>query len=156
MHIIIDTREQKPLFLESPESKEYTTERGTLREGDYTTEALKGRVHIERKSPIDFYGSLIQGHTRFRNELIRAKVKGIELVVFVECTEHIFLNKLFYRGSTLGCPGSKLQKIIATMGLKYNMRVVWCFDRAHMEIEAYKFFKHKEEENGKTTTDTAF
>ena len=143
MKIIIDTREQKPLWQIS--QKVRATK---LEVGDYTTESLKDIAHIERKSAIDLYGSIIQGHTRFRNMFLRAKELNIEVVVFVECTESAFYNKVFDRGSTLNTKGETLKKILSTMQEKYNFEIVWCTGREDMQMRAAHWLRQKEWEKG--------
>ena len=92
--IFVDSREQKPIW----EVKEGKVEVRKLDEGDYTTSDLLNKAHIERKSGIDLYGSLVQGHKRFIAELERADEKGIKLSVFVECPKRAFIGKKFKGG----------------------------------------------------------
>ena len=141
--IIIDTREQKPLW-----NKKYNPHLilEKLDEGDYTTPELKGIAHIERKSPIDLYGSIIQNHERFRDELKRANEKGIRLAVFVECEHDTFFGKLFHRGNTLKTPSSTLRKIVATMTKKYNTEFVWCKGRVDMKNKMCLWFVERKSE----------
>ena len=72
MEILVDTREKKPLFKGI---------KVKLDEGDYNTEFLKDKIVIERKSGYDLYGSIIQGHVRFADEIIRAKFKNKKFYV---------------------------------------------------------------------------
>lgn len=74
--ILIDTREQKPLFF-GP--------RTTVNVGDYTLskENYNG-VHIDRKSKADFIGTFTSGLARFKKECQKAKQMDIYLVVLVE------------------------------------------------------------------------
>ena len=123
--IITDTREQKPLW----DPAFFNVKIQKLNEGDYTTEDLLGIAHVERKSGIDLYGSITQGHTRFRNELKRAIEKNVKLAVFVECTREDFFRKKFKGGYRLQADGETLLKIISTISNKYNVEFVWCEDR---------------------------
>ena len=134
--IIVDTREQKPLW----EEKEFHIIKKKLNEGDYTTEFLEGIAHIERKSGIDLYGSIIQGHDRFRAELIRAIEKNIKLVVMVECPEEMFYRKRFEGGFRVKTPGHVLKKIVNTMSIKYNVQFVWCEDREDLKVKMCAWF----------------
>ncbi len=74
--ILIDTREQKPLF---------DGEKTTINVGDYTLskENYNG-VHVDRKSKADFISTLTGGISRFKKECVKAKVMNIDLVVLVE------------------------------------------------------------------------
>jgi len=67
MEIIIDTREQRPLKFTG-----HKTIRRKLDEGDYNSPDTEHKIVLERKSLDDFYSSIIQGHARFKAEIIRA------------------------------------------------------------------------------------
>ncbi len=132
--IISDSREQLPLPFERYIRKK-------LHVGDYTTQALEGKYHIERKSPADFYGSLIQGHERFKKEFLRAIASNIEIDVYVECSQLTFLNKQFPRGDKLKCSSVQLAKMIDTMKEKYKFKVVYCNNREEMmQLMERKFY----------------
>lgn len=126
--IIFDTREQKPLW----DPAYFNVIRKKLDEGDYTTEVLFNKAHIERKSGCDLYGSIIQGHARFRKEILRAADKKIKFAIFVECPEEMFYRKRFVGGFRLQCSYGQLKKMIATMTKKYSLEFVWCEDRDDM------------------------
>lgn len=126
--IIVDTREQRPLW--DPDRFEVVKQK--LDEGDYTTDELLNKAHIERKSGIDLYGSIIQGHKRFRAEIQRALDKGLKFAIFVECPEETFFRKRFKGGYRLKASTTQLRKMIATMKEKYSLEFVWCEDRNDM------------------------
>ena len=123
--IIIDTREQKPLW----DPAYFKVKRLKLDEGDYTTEELLNKAHIERKSGIDLYGSLIQGHKRFAAEIQRAIEKDLSFAVFVECTEKEFIAKRFKGGYRLKVKSKVLRKIVATFIKRYPIEFIWCDGR---------------------------
>lgn len=134
--IIIDTREQNPLW----DDKHNAILFKKLDEGDYTTEELLNKAHIERKSGNDLYGSIIQGHKRFRKELERANEKGITLAVFVECPKEFFIGKKFKGGFRLKTHPAVLRKIITTIQDKYGVEFVWCEDREDLRNRALEWF----------------
>jgi ERCC4-type nuclease len=136
MKIIVDTREQNPLWDEEKDA----IIKQKLDEGDYTTEDLLGKAHIERKSGNDLYGSLIQGHERFRNEIQRANEKGLRLAVFVECDKRTFVGKKFKGGFRLKCKPAVLAKILETFSKKYEIEFVWCKDREDFRRKALEWF----------------
>lgn len=144
MKIISDSREQILIFKESNIMK--------LDVGDITTEKLLNKFHIERKSGEDLYGTLIQGHVRFRNEILRAKEKEIGLPVYVECSREDFVMKRFSQGWKRKTTSSTLSKIIVAMEKKYDLEFVWNFGREQMKQKMLERFKLEEEklENGKT------
>lgn len=118
--ILIDTREQLPLV------------HGAwlkLSVGDYTTPKLLNRLHIERKSGEDLYGTLTKGNIRFRKELIRAADLGIELKVLVEMSEKNFVAKKFRYGDQRLFASESLQKMLRTFEEKYKLEFIWCRSR---------------------------
>jgi ERCC4-type nuclease len=115
MKIIVDTREQLPFF--NGKSK-----RKTLNVGDYTTEKLHGKFHIERKSLIDLYGTLTKGNTRFKYELFRAAYNQITLEVYVEGSREDFINKKFPRGNERKFTSQGLERLLDTFEKKYFLK----------------------------------
>ena len=137
--IIVDTREQLPIWnFNSP-----NVLRLKLSEGDYTTTRLLNKAHIERKSGNDLYGSLIQGHARFRNELIRAQEKDLKLSIFVECPKEIFIAKRFKDGYRLKTPPVQLRKMLTTISSKYDINFVFCSDRKDMKEKMLDWFDYQ-------------
>jgi hypothetical protein len=67
--VVVDTREQAPLFSGEPWSV-----RGTLHTGDYSLLGHEGEVCLERKSLEDAYGTFGRGRERFERELERMRV----------------------------------------------------------------------------------
>jgi ERCC4-type nuclease len=135
MKIIVDTREQNPIW----EGKECEVKK--LDEGDYTTEKLFNIAHIERKSGIDLYGSIVQNHDRFRAEIERANSKGIKLSVFVECLKRDFVGKRFNGGWRLKMKPAVLAKIVDTIQEKYGIEFVWCDGREDFREKALQWFQ---------------
>ena len=97
MDIIVDTREQLPLF--TSRCIKYV-----LIAGDYSTMLLRHTFSIERKSLQDLYGTITSGHVRFRNEHIRACFHGINLVLYIEGSKKDFKLKNFPGGMTMWSP----------------------------------------------------
>lgn len=121
--IIVDTREQRPLW------HNHECIRYKLEVGDYSTLKLRERFCIERKSLQDLYGTIIQNHVRFRNEIIRAEVCGIKLILVIEGTRKNFVSKNFPGGMKRQTAGTTLDKIMTTVENKYGIEVVWCASR---------------------------
>ncbi len=139
--IIIDTREQLPLW----DPINFEVIRKKLDEGDYTTEKLENKAHIERKSPIDFYGSLIQNHKRFSREIQRAIEKDMSFAIFVECTEKKFTSMRFKGAFRLKTKPATLKKIVETFVSRYPIHIVWCKDREDMKVKMCLWFLQEEE-----------
>ena len=126
MNIIIDTREQLPLTFTG-----HTTTRRKLNEGDYNTEDLLSSIVIERKSLQDLYGSIIQGHARFKREIERSKAKGKTFYLFLEGS----LEEFYYLNWSKRNPQIKpstLNKIINTMRERHGIIIIECKDRESM------------------------
>lgn len=122
MELIVDTREQLPLF------KRDCMRWGML-VGDYTTRNLFYSYAIERKSLQDLCGTITHGHLRFQREMLRAAANNIELVLVVEGTRTNFVAKKFPRGDERKIDGSTLGKIIDKISVKYKLKVYWCRSR---------------------------
>ena len=137
--IIIDTREQKPLW----DPTIFKVKRIKLDEGDYTTEELLNKAHVERKSGSDLYGSLIRGHKRFIAEIQRAIEKDLSFAIFVECTEKEFVTKKFKGGYRLKTKVSVLRKIITTFQERYPVEFIWCEDREDLRDKMCLWFVSK-------------
>ena len=140
--IIIDTREQKPLW----DPKRFKVKMKKLDEGDYTTEELLNNAHAERKSGIDLYGSLIQNHKRFAAEIQRAIEKDLSFAVFVECTHKDFIKKKFHGGYRLKTKTSVLAKIINTFMERYPIQFIWCDGREDLRKKMCLWFVKELEE----------
>jgi ERCC4 domain len=75
--ILIDSREQKPLEIDSQ------SEIKGLKFGDYALEG-SDKICIERKSINDFIGTLSGGYERFEREIIRAKEAKSYMIILIE------------------------------------------------------------------------
>jgi len=145
MTIYIDTREQRPLFnLSNGKASKNFFAKKTLNVGDYTTELLLGKFHIERKSPGDLYGTLLSGHTRFRKEIFRARDRGITLVIYIECTAKKFYAKTWDGGRYYKFQSETIKKCIATMTKKYDLEFNWCTSRAAAKKDVQERLKAEE------------
>lgn len=135
MLILVDTREQLPLFP------------GThiaLSVGDYTTKRLKGVFHIERKSLQDLYGTLVQGNQRFKAELFRAAWDRVAIAVYVEGTREAFITKRFPYGRDRKFSTDGLDRLIKTFERKYHVDFHWHRNRAECRAAVEKRLNHEE------------
>lgn len=129
MKIIVDTREQLPLF----KGKNVINKK--LSEGDYSIEGLEDKIVIERKSPGDLYGSIIQGHKRFLDEIIRSRLQGKKFYIVVECLEDEFYSKMWQGGYYCKVKGNVLAKIVFTIQEKYGVIFIWCKGRPEVKAK---------------------
>jgi ERCC4-type nuclease len=144
MKIIVDTREQQPLW-----SGENIIRR-KLDEGDYATTTTEPHIAIERKNPGDLYGSILKGHERFKREILRAKQKNKEFHIFVECNKEYFISMRWKpRGIKLFGKPKMLAAIINTMETKHDIKFHWCEDREDMRNkinEIFIYYQNKEKQ----------
>lgn len=141
MQIICDTREQNPLWTGED------VLRRKLDVGDYTTIALEGRLHIERKASDDFYSTLFTqyNHERFKREFARAQAAGTRLVIYVECPKHAFIGKRFPGGWRRNIKPATIAKVISTFEEHRGTRIIWCTDRADMREKILRQFTEEEQ-----------
>jgi len=126
MKIIVDTREQLPMFKNG-------TIRRKLDVGDYSTTILENKFAIERKSPQDLYGSLVGGHERFMNEILLAERRNIHLVLFVECCYEEFVSMTWRGGSRVKMRPKVLKRLTDTTFRRRGLQVFWCKSRDGMK-----------------------
>ena len=93
--------------------------------GDYTTEQLYGKFHIERKSLADLYGTLTKGNRRFKYELFRAAYSRVKLEIYIEGTYEDFINKRFPKGNERKFTTDGLERLIKTFQKKYYLTFHW-------------------------------
>lgn len=121
MNIIVDNREQLALFKDERHRTIYLK----LDEGDYNIPELVNHIVIERKTMQDLYGTLTKGHERFKQEILRSRIKQKKFYIFVEGTEERFF-RMEWSKRYLKCRPHILKKIIATMEEKYSLIIIWC------------------------------
>ena len=114
--------------------------------GDYTTERLHGRFHIERKSLADLYGTLTSGHRRFRREIGRAQDARIALVVMVEGSRDDMENLRFPRGQDRAVSGRTIVRIASTLSKRAGLLFIWARDRADAKAKTLSLLRAKEKE----------
>lgn len=138
MRLMVDTREQKPLW------KGHECKRMKLDCGDYTTEKLLDRFHIERKSLEDLYGTILGGHIRFRKEHLRSCANNTTLALYVEGSKKDFAAKNFRNGHKRACSGATLIKIIDSIESRWPLEVVWCGTRPKAKKMVYQRLQKEE------------
>lgn len=125
--VVVDTREQSPFLFAHPlkitasHYRQISTERGTLRSGDYSIVGLTDLVAIERKSLADLYGTLGHGRKRFEAELKRlAELEFSAVVVEAELSTALTSPPPFTRLS----PFSVMQSALS-WSIKYPKTHWW-------------------------------
>jgi ERCC4-type nuclease len=139
MIILVDTREQLPYWTAPDCAK------ATLLVGDYTTAHLFHKIHVERKSPQDWYNTIVRNHARFRREVLRAQDNGIELVLVIESSRKDFINKKFPQGERRDIKPETLDRICSTVSRRYQLKMIWCSGgRVQARKRVYKLLKQWE------------
>lgn len=136
--IICDTR-QKPdktnYITEQIESIGYRVVRSKLFVGDYQF-ADAGNIVVDTKQNMnEIENNLVGSHERFREECIRAKDAGIQLVILIQDNWITKLSdvfawtnpRMFYtRGKIKPVNGRTLGKIMMSMEQKYGVKFEFC------------------------------
>lgn len=137
--IVVDSREQKPLWTSGVVRK-------GLKTGDYSILGFEDKIIIERKSPIDLFGSLGKGHDRFKRELKRAQsLEYFAIVVETNITN--IVEKNFEGADRSKMSGETIMKIITTNHMKYGPMIYFVNGRKEAKqlieflFEAYINFK---------------
>lgn len=127
--INVDPREQNPLKFKYPKQVK------KLDYGDYCLNKPEetGKIYIERKSIMDFAGTMSGGYDRFYNEIIRAKADGAYIIVLVENTiDKVFmLNKLpqMQKTKIKATPDFLLYRMRSLMEEFHNLNFIFCKGR---------------------------
>ncbi len=147
-HILyIDTREQTPFSFVGYSG--LLILRKKLDFGDYGmrfSDSYKARVVFERKSIPDLFGTLTNGHDRFKRELEKAKANNYKLIIVVEGT----IKKVLKGVWKSKIQGTAIVKTLFTYTVKHNIFVHYAPDRDEasryiVEYFAAEWRKHREE-----------
>lgn len=136
MTIIEDTRQQAEKHEKKHEyfkEKDIKVIRSKLPIGDYARLDNLSVVIDTKKNIQELILDVTKDHTRFRNELLRAKENGIKLIILVENEEKVkaktdLLDWYNWRLKTnpKATTGKMLFKIISTMEDKYGVKFQFC------------------------------
>lgn len=158
--IIIDTREQNPFIFE-----DYEVVSKALNAGDYSIDEAENEIAIERKSVADAVSTVITGHERFREEVLRAKknlkyfaiviegnIKDLKDQVVKEWSIHNSskLDRMKNHGILVGQIKTVLNTYLG-WSVKYNIPVFFSSNRDEAArttlslLEAYEKYKKKGE-----------
>jgi DNA excision repair protein ERCC-4 len=146
LNIIIDTREQKPLWKKS--TKKYKIENKKLDVGDYSLKGYENKFALERKSQLDLFGTLGKGHKRFKKEILRA-LEYDYFAIIVEDNYDNILNKKFENSFRSKMRGYIITSILFTIHLKYKIPIFFANDRNEAKkiikelMKAYLKIKNK-------------
>jgi DNA excision repair protein ERCC-4 len=115
MDIVVDSREQRPLWTKDIEIK-------ALNVGDYSLKGHEDKIAVERKSLQDLFGTLGSGHKRFKKELERAE--GYDYFAIVVDGSYSDCKKKNFAGSFYSkMKGYVIIKILFTLHVKYKINI---------------------------------
>ena len=122
MKIVVDSREQKPLWTGDK------IERRKLEVGDYSIRGAEDKIAIERKSLGDLFGTLGANQRRFKSELDKA-INYDYFAIVIDGSYSSCVNKDF-RGSHFSrMRGYVITSILFTMHLKYGINIFFANSR---------------------------
>jgi len=127
MIIVCDTREKTPLKFRKSKHLE-GVERQTLKTGDYSIKGFEELVALERKNPLDLFGSLGKGHKRFKKELGRA-LEMDYFAIIIEAPFNVIRDKEFEGSYYSQMRGDVIIKILYTIKFKYGIDIIFCNGR---------------------------
>lgn len=137
LHIICDSREQKPFTFTGAHIYEGTTvEAGTLATGDYSIKGLEAAVAVERKSLPDLVQCLAGSRERFVRELERSRALE-SFCVIVEAPWEA-LAKGEYRSQLL--PQAACQSVASFMA-RMQIPFWFCGSRPAAEYCCWSFLR---------------
>ena len=136
--MIVDTREQKPLF----KSKSWIVNHG-LNSGDYSIQGFENVITIERKSIPDLLGTLGKGRIRFEKELNRMneyKWKGL----LIEGLE----NDVYQPNDFSSMHPNSIYHSLAAIETKWGVNIYYAKDKKHARwwvlsrlVKLYKYLR---------------
>lgn len=117
--IIVDTREQKPLFETPP------CQLVGIPTGDYSVVGYTASIAIERKSLSDLLGSVGRGRERFREEFVRMSDIRYRAVVIEGSMKGLMRARRYGRVTPAHALGT-----IGSWAMEYGVPVFFCDDRS--------------------------
>lgn len=146
--VVVDTREQTPLFLRAQPPKGLVVVRDKLDAGDYSIRGFESQIAVERKSIPDLYQSMTQGRDRFTVAL--RKFEGLFWRgLVVEGTEDEVMNPC---ESFSSIHPNSVSGGLTAIAVRYNLHIYFAINKKAAEkwiLDRFiKFYKIKREEVG--------
>lgn len=139
--IQVDSREQSPYLFDNMTNDDgsplwvWRNEVG-LKSGDYSIKDMEDQIAVERKSHIDFLGSITKGRDRLMREFERLQELERAAIV-VECD----WNELLRVGHSRSQVTPKtIQRTIVSWTQRFpNVHWFLCMDKRHAEITTFQY-----------------
>lgn len=130
MHVVVDTREQKPLFKRIPPGLTIVSK--ALKDGDYSIVGFEDRFCIERKEMSDFYGYIGNERTKTVAKMERfaemVKADGFVMLAIEAAEEDVLFGYEYSRLSP-----EVARQAINSFRLRYGVHVYCNRDRTFIE-----------------------
>jgi ERCC4-type nuclease len=126
--LVVDTREQDPLFSGKSLLKGLVVVRDTLPAGDYSVRGFETKIAIERKTIPDLLGCLGNDRDRFKRELER--LRGYEWAAI--CLEGTLSELLQYHDFSQMHPES-IRKSLVSINIRHKIQFFYDPSRPNME-----------------------
>lgn len=134
--IILEDSRQKPdknkHIRSQLEELGYKVDRCKLYCGDYSWATNQSICVDTKQNMTEIEGNLIGSHERFRDECIRAKEAGIQLIILIQDTKIKSIGDVFswynprIRYSPKAITGRQLGKMMISMEQKYGVKFDFC------------------------------
>lgn len=132
--IIIDTREKTPFRF-----KNVKTISKSLKTGDYSVLGHESVVAVERKSPTDFYKSVIGDRVRFENEIVRMNEMKHGIVIIERELSKILDGSALFGLKTSPRSSSVFGTILSWQQRYSNVHWLFCSTRSQAEDACFKW-----------------
>ena len=136
--LIIDTREQLPLFDSRPKGLNIIHK--SLKDGDYSILGFEDKFTIERKMPSDFYTYLGQDRKKTISKMKRFKEFSYVALVIEDSEDDIYFGNQF-----TSLTPDQIRAALVSFRIRYGVHVYFNNDRRMIERfvldHALKFYK---------------
>lgn len=149
MKLVVDTREQDPLFFVATEGVEVVRE--CLPVGDYSAyhDGILDKAVIERKSIADLFGSFTgKNYERERKKIFRAQHLDLKYIIAIEGSAlEVRKGHSYWNGEERvesAKSGISMVRQMMTITRKYGVEVWWCANREDMAFRIMEYFLQPE------------
>jgi len=144
MVMIIDTREQTPLFTKPP--KGLLTVRDTLHHGDYSIKGFENMICFERKKVGELYGYVAAEREKTIKKLIAMRELEFKALVIEGTEKQVLSPQIFTK-----VPVEVCRQALASFEVRYGLHIYYASTRKDMERwildRSIRYLKVKREGN---------
>ena len=133
MVLIVDTREQLPLFTPPPQGLVLT--RDTLHNGDYSIRGFEDRIAVERKGVSDFLTYITVEREKTQKKLDRMKSFDFKALVIEEDEDMLYFASPYSAVSP-----EAIRQSLVSMQIRYGLHLYMSSDRKKIERMVLDWF----------------